>query len=605
MATGNEILAYTGNAELGSGSNPQIPVMDVAAVEKANNIVSDTAKNFLLMNHENNVRKYNQKIQDRNKQLELLEKGEIATGEVLDRDRAVLQSLKENSRQKFDEMIQNGGLDNQIAYKNYLDANQEFADAVTHAQDRYLNSKNIDIQAAKENIPYKRERIEKWKKDQDSGQAGDFWGNYGVYGEGFDRQIDDYKQYQKNAWVGGAYQANPTTTTTEKVVTGPKGTTVTQTTKPTTVKTAKGIIPIQGDIYKDPNDGRTYEITRQHYDYNKSVNEVMENYLKPSGKERADIDGYMNDMSNAPEYIANPILNHMVDSWNRYQTDNGIVEGDPRYRKIGKIGDKDNPIAIVDPQTGKRHINLSAPELKAMEALADIQGSYAPTSKKWLEDVDKFELEQQKVADSRRKSDLDRASEERIANKRIGLGYAELQENRDWHNFQKTLPKNQQDKADAISKEAIGFTDNLMTRIKDATDVNGFVDLTKLSSEDLKILGKGVKEKGQFTLEPMSSTSQLKFINGEIYEIDKDGNLKSGGKKTAQMIAGNRIMDQITSATGTEFGDFSILEKYYKNIQKEDKKSGKRWWGGEYPDKKDNLEIKNIDPDSGLPIFNK
>lgn len=602
MATGNEILAYTGNAELGSGSNPDIPVMDTAAVEKANSIVSDTAKNLLLMNHENNLKLYAQKISDRDKQLEMLEKSEIATGEILDRDRPVINSLKEQSRKKFDEMIAKGGINNQQAYKDYLDANQEFKDAVTHAQHRQIGSTGIDAEIAKETIPYKRDQLIKWKKEQEDGDAKDFWGNYGVYGQAFDRTPDFFKTYLKDSLIGGA-GIQPTTSTTQKVVTGPKGTTVTETTKPNTVQTAKGIIPIQGDILKEG--GKTYEVTSQHYDYNKILNSARTDYLKPSGKETAEQDTFLNDLSNASDATSVPFLNHLVDRWNKYQSDLGIVKGDSRYKEYGNVNAKENPIAIIDPKTGKKIINLSAPELTAMSALADIQGSYAPSSKKWLEDVDKFELEQQKVEDARRKSDLDRASEERIAKSRIALGYAELNENRDWHNFQKTLPKNQKDKADAISKEAIGFTDNLMNRIKDATDPNGLVDLTKLSSEDLKILGKGVKEKGQFTLEPMSSTSQLKFMNGEIYEIDKDGNLKSGGKKTAQMLAGNRIMDQITSGSGSEFGDFSILEKYYKNIQKEDKKSGKRWWGGEYSDKKVNIEIKNIDPNSGLPIFNK
>lgn len=592
MATGNEILAYTGSAELGSGSNPDIPVMDTAALEKANSIVSDTAKNLLLMNHENNLKLYNQKIADRDKQLEMLEKGEIATGEILDRDRPVINSLKEQSRKKFDEMIANGGINNQQAYKDYLDANQEFKDAVTHAQHRQIGSTGIDAEIAKETIPYKRDQLIKWKKEQEEGDAKDFWGNYGVYGQAFDRTPDFFKTYLKDSLIGGS-GIQPTTSTTQKVVTGPKGTTVTETTKPNTVQTAKGIIPIQGDILKEG--GKTYEVTSQHYDYNKILNSARTDYLKPSGKETAEQDTFLNDLSNASDATSVPFLNHLVDRWNKYQSDLGIVKGDSRYKEYGNVNAKENPIAIIDPKTGKKIINLSAPELTAMSALADIQGSYAPSSKKWLEDVDKFELEQQKVKDAKIKADKDRAERAQESKARIGLGYSELAETRRYHDMTNALPKNQQAKAEEITKEAIGYANDLMDRMKAAIDTNGNIDLSKLSNEDLNYLGYGKKEKGQFTLNPISTKTKLRVIDGEVYEVDDDGKPKAGGRKTPLTIAGNRLTDQLTSTTGTEGISYKALESLHEYTQKELSSKSQ-------PKEIKKPEIKST-TSSGLPIF--
>src|ERR1700735_3884949 len=105
--TGSQILSYVGDKNLGLGSSPEIP-----AINPNSNLdtINSTARDILLLNHENNIKLYDQKIKDRDATLKLLADGQVASGDIAPEDRPVYEKAKQATKDAFYDMISKGGL---------------------------------------------------------------------------------------------------------------------------------------------------------------------------------------------------------------------------------------------------------------------------------------------------------------------------------------------------------------------------------------------------------------------------------------------------------------------------------------------------------------
>ena len=102
METGSQLLSYEGDVRKGFGSNADVPVVTPAG---ASNIINDTAKNMMLLNHENNVKIFNQKIADRDVTLQMLEKGAISSGAIEPEDRKFFNESEGKVNKAFEEVL--------------------------------------------------------------------------------------------------------------------------------------------------------------------------------------------------------------------------------------------------------------------------------------------------------------------------------------------------------------------------------------------------------------------------------------------------------------------------------------------------------------------
>lgn len=148
--TGTNILSYTGNAGLGQGANGDIPV-----INPNNNldVINDTAKNLTLLNHDNNINLYNQKIKDRDATLLALQQGEISSGNIDPNDRPMYEKARDDVQKSFYDMINKGGLNNRQAAKDYYDKVANLKNITDWAQNREIGLTALQQERAQQVLP--------------------------------------------------------------------------------------------------------------------------------------------------------------------------------------------------------------------------------------------------------------------------------------------------------------------------------------------------------------------------------------------------------------------------------------------------------------------
>lgn len=389
------ISNYTGDANLGIGTNPNIPAIN----PNANlNVINETGKNIMLLNHENNVNLYRQKIKDRDSLYELLDAGKVAVGDILPEDRPMIEKQQKKMFDAFSDMVKNGGLNNKEAALEYKKQVEVLHDMANHAQGRYVGIKALESEKATQTLKAKQQDYE---NHIDAQKKKDFWQMIDPYQKSLDYNPDFYKVYQNGALVGGATGTGTVPVTTDRTtvsITGGKSkTTQTKTTTSKAAAAQKGVVPMQGTIVKGP-DGLTYEVSQQYYDYDKIKQNASDGYLDQKGEQAEQQNKHREIIESSPEYIAKPYLDHIIQRIKDYNKDRGLVTGSPGYIPFDGVQDltkPDNavttPLAVKLPN-GQYKINATTPEFSALIALSDINGSYAPETRKWLEDADKFGL---------------------------------------------------------------------------------------------------------------------------------------------------------------------------------------------------------------------
>lgn len=381
MATGNDLVGYLGSKELGLGSNANVPAID----PNANlNPIIDAGKNIMLLDAERNMNLFKQKIADRDKRLELFDKGQIASGNILEQDKPDYDNAKKKANDAFYKMVDAGGINNQKAYAGYQDAVGDLQNTVTHAQERYTQMGLLKQDQAKETIPSKIQDYQKHIDEQNK--------------KGFNTFIDPYQHLLdfkndevtthilKDAMIGGAITP---TATTDKTTTTTKGG-KTSTTQTETTGQAKGKQPqaVSNIVYKD---GLPYNRTIQRLSLGKMNENAISGYFEP--ETGAQMDMLLKKMSSQlPPYQQKDALTYLIQRAEDYNKDNGFTEGVDqdaapvsKYKKA--LGyDNGSGTVMPNPVTGKYDIGLSAPEFSALWTLGNHTGSYVSNTDTYMKD---------------------------------------------------------------------------------------------------------------------------------------------------------------------------------------------------------------------------
>lgn len=150
MESGSQILNYKGDAGLGQGSNGDVPV-----INSNNNldVINNAQSNLELMNHNTNIKLYEQKVADRDTALQMFQQGQIASGNIDPNDRPVYDSARKVAEDKFYDMMANGGINNVSAFRDYNTAKDNLSNIVSQAQSRETELAKLQQQKSDATLP--------------------------------------------------------------------------------------------------------------------------------------------------------------------------------------------------------------------------------------------------------------------------------------------------------------------------------------------------------------------------------------------------------------------------------------------------------------------
>lgn len=389
MTIGSELLNYTGTAELGAGSGAAV----VGTGD--NNVINQTNRDLMMINHENNVMKWQQKQKDREKELAAIDAGQVQTGEILPQDRKIVEGEQKKADDAYYKMITitDKGSD---AYKkaaiDYQSQLKKTKDAAVWGQYRFLGRTKLLQDKAGLSLKEDQDKVQSHIDEEDKQ---DFYnGQYAPYQKSLDYDAD---KIINDGWEG----VNPTpsaTTNRQTVKTSPDGKqTVTDTKTTAPLKGAKGAaaVPVTGEdvstsiIKKD--DGKVYQVTQSKIDFDNIRRNQLAKYTEGAGSfENQKL--HLEAVQSLPDAQYEEYANHIITRAADYDNDKQLEPGDPDYIDVKSLASK----LGIDPTTAKRipgsKIMLTTPDFAAYTALAGYNGSYAPKTETFLKDESEFDL---------------------------------------------------------------------------------------------------------------------------------------------------------------------------------------------------------------------
>lgn len=304
MATGAEILSYRGDAGLGLGANPEITAY---SGKEDLNPINQAAQQALLLNQQQNLDLYRQKVSDRDNLLNMLATDQVAAGDILPEYKKYYDDAEKRTQDAY--LKWGGDFNNKEGYRKYKETLQDLKDITTQAQAKTLGLKSLKNDFAKtypNALPDDLAQFDNFYKTQ---EKKGFWDAVDPYVKGYDWDL-------KNV------------------------TTAAQNTK----------------TYTDPKN-QLMQITETFPDYTKTVDTYTKYFSTPKGY--ADITGYLNSISalpNAPKYIAE--ANRILANINQQR---GLQPTDIDYVK---------PIEGYVDNTGKLMFNEPLSDVTAKLAIA-------------------------------------------------------------------------------------------------------------------------------------------------------------------------------------------------------------------------------------------
>lgn len=440
MAGAAELVSNQGNANLSVGSNNAIPV--IADNEKSGyNGMQEVANKMMLQNHAFNWGMFQQKLRDRDELYNQLDKGQVTVGDIDPKDRPYYEQAKKEQEKAFYDMAQNGGVANKEAYRKYIQSTTALKEVATHVQARKIGIDAYKNQIAKEPIAAKKKQIEEQftkQYDKDSATMID------PYQTSLDFDADKLLATGLNGAIAGT--GVPQTVTTQSVRTKetpgkPTVTTKFEKTSPITGKgkQAQSITTVTGTpqqgveaaqtsniVYKN---GLPYSVSRQYVDFNKIKQNYNDSFLEKNG-EGTELQSQFYDKFTDPNILSHdeikPTYDLMVKKAEEYNRARGFT---PLPDGSMSAQDLANGAADVkklinafnvppDPQTGKRNINMSKPELASYFALAH-NNNFATQSETLLKDEADLSLKDKQISGQLKIQAQNAASLGRLRNAQI------------------------------------------------------------------------------------------------------------------------------------------------------------------------------------------
>lgn len=313
MATGSDILSYTGSG--GLGSNADIPAIS----DKNLDAINQTADRLLLLNAAQNQELFRQKVRDRDKLIEAIDSGSISVGDLLERDMPLVKEGLQRLDEAYFKRIKKG-INDLDAASEYKKALREAQDRVTQAQARKVFNDTENIALSKETLPRKQSA----RKANLDKSLGSFWSDMTPYQQALDYDFDKIKTY-------------PVATTTE--------------------------------LPADKN--RPYEKgKRTSYDLGQITREATKDFLEDN-VERENQMGLFNSFQSMPAQQAWGEMQPMIKRLEEYNKIRGLKPGDPGHAATDIIATDPNGQPVVTPQ-GTLLINKKVPEFAALWSLASV-----------------------------------------------------------------------------------------------------------------------------------------------------------------------------------------------------------------------------------------
>lgn len=166
-----ETITYTGNAGLGFGSNPDVPVANTDL-----SVLNDTMRTIMLQNNDWNVRQYQQKIKDRDNLNQLILNNEVSAGGIDKEYQPYYDEALKRSQKLFEEW--GGDFNNTAGYRKYQEGIQQLKDVAAQAQMKTLARSGREKERAQIGSPTKKEDFDRWSAAEDKKS---FWSTPGIY----------------------------------------------------------------------------------------------------------------------------------------------------------------------------------------------------------------------------------------------------------------------------------------------------------------------------------------------------------------------------------------------------------------------------------------
>lgn len=381
MATGSEILSYTGNAGLGLGANP-----DISYNAGNLNQVNQAMRDVMLMDADQNNKIFQQKLKDRDSLYELLEKNQIQSGKILDKDRLGFDEAEKRQQQAFNNIR---GINDSKGLEEFYKASNNLRNYTTQAQARYLGVTELQKEMASKVLPSQQDA---YKRHIEAQESKPFWDEINPYQQALSLNLPSmYSVIGQNGMISGSGMQQPQTKTTDRVTTttknGKTSVTESQTTSPISARGAssvsRGTIQSSGGFPTSPITTST-----SFYDFDVYKRNSNEAYLGNEEQQEYQNQWRQKWESLPPQtFIKN--LDLVNDRIREYNQDRDLLPNQPGY--VTEIE------YTTDPQTGKPMIAESTPDFAAKTALASVDGPYVSRSQQFDKDIAKYLQDQQQI----------------------------------------------------------------------------------------------------------------------------------------------------------------------------------------------------------------
>lgn len=154
------LTSYTGNADLGFGSNANLSPSANINLDAINN----TARTIMLLDNDRNMKIFNQKIQDRDDLTRMIASDQVAIGDILPEYQPVFDDAKKKTEDAFFKW--KGNFNDTKGFQEYKKARQNLADVATKAQANTVQIKKLEQEQSTKKLPRDQAEFDRHLKAQ-------------------------------------------------------------------------------------------------------------------------------------------------------------------------------------------------------------------------------------------------------------------------------------------------------------------------------------------------------------------------------------------------------------------------------------------------------
>lgn len=191
-----DLLSYRGDPGLGLGSAPGIaPPLGPNDNLKT---INDVGRDIMLLDADRNMKIYQNKVDERNKTMELILKNQVNAGEIDPKYYPRYNEAKGDVEKAFDKW--GGNFNDQEGYARYQEAVTHLQDVASHAQVNTLELKKLKSARSEETLPWKQKDMD---RHIDQEESKPFWGQVDPYQKMFSFSIDPINKLLKTSTTTG------------------------------------------------------------------------------------------------------------------------------------------------------------------------------------------------------------------------------------------------------------------------------------------------------------------------------------------------------------------------------------------------------------------